>query len=278
MAEPAGSVWTEREIELIVADYLDMLREELAGRGVVKAERNRALQGMLGRSKGSIEYKHQNISAVMHLLGLPFIRGYKPARNYQRTLIESVQEVIAERGLQDRLADPFRAMQPPPGGLEYGPAPDVRDRADIPDPAVRALLRKWDPAERDARARALGEAGERYVFQSEKNWLSAAGQDRLAEQVRWVSRDEGDGAGYDILSFSRNGEKRLLEVKTTNGPADTPFWISRNELRVSNERSDHYRLARVYSFSQQQQPAAYLLKPPLSDHVRLEATQYKALF
>ena len=276
MAEPAGSVWTEREIELIVADYLDMLREELAGRGVVKVERNRALQAMLGRSKGSIEYKHQNISAVMQLLGLPFIRGYKPARNYQRTLIESVQEAIAELGLQDRLADPFRAMQPPPGGLEYGPPPAVRDRAEIPDPAVRALLRKWDPAERDARARALGEAGEGYLFQSEKNRLSAAGQDRLAEQVRWVSRDEGDGAGYDILSFSRNGEKRLLEVKTTNGPADTPFWISRNELRVSNERSDHYRLARVYSFSQQ--PAAYLLKPPLSDHVRLEATQYKALF
>ena len=228
MAEPAGSDWTEREVALIVADYLDMLREELAGREVVKAERNRALQAMLGRSKGSIEYKHQNISAVMQLLGLPFIRGYKPARNYQRILIESVQEAIAERGLQDRLADPFRAIQPLPDGLEYGPPPDIRDRAEIPDPAVRALLRKWDPAERDARARALGKAGEGYLFQSEMNRLSVAGQDRLAEQVRWVSRDEGDGAGYDILSFSRNGEKRLLEVKTTNGPADTPFWISRN--------------------------------------------------
>ncbi len=82
MAGPAGSVWTEREIALIVSDYLDMLQEEIAGNAVVKVERNRSLQALTGRSKGSIEYKHQNVSAVMTLLGLPFIRGYKPARNY----------------------------------------------------------------------------------------------------------------------------------------------------------------------------------------------------
>lgn len=59
-----------------------MLMIELGGGTVVKAERNRALQALTGRSRGSIEYKHQNISAVMAEFGLPFIRGYKPAKNY----------------------------------------------------------------------------------------------------------------------------------------------------------------------------------------------------
>ncbi len=166
--------------------------------------------------------------------------------------------------------------QPPPAGIEYESPPGPRDLPEVPDPEVLEILRKWDPAARDARARALGEAGERYLFESERNRLAAEGQEKLAERVRWVSKDDGDGAGYDILSYESSGAALLLEVKTTNGPPMTPFWISRNELRVSEERQNQYRLVRLHSFSQQ--PGAFLLRPPLSDHVRLEATQYRALF
>ena len=83
MPETAGTPWTTREIEVIVADYLDMLQIEFVGSAIVKAERNRALQNLIGRSRSSIEYKHRNISAVMAAFGLPFIQGYKPAVNYQ---------------------------------------------------------------------------------------------------------------------------------------------------------------------------------------------------
>ncbi len=85
----AGKAWSSEEIQIIVADYLEMLRTELAGGKFNKADRNRVLQWKIGRSKGSIEY--------------------------------------------------------------------------------------------------------------------------------------GDGAGYDILSFNRNGDGRLLEVKTINGPETAPF-------------------------------------------------------
>ena len=73
--------WSDREIEIIVQDYLDMLRIEEAGGAFNKAERNRTLQARIGRSKGSIEYKHRNTSAVMEQLGLRFIQGYKLAQN-----------------------------------------------------------------------------------------------------------------------------------------------------------------------------------------------------
>lgn len=75
----AGTPWTADEIEIIVEDYLDMLRIEMKDRIFNKAERNRMLQERFSRSRGSIAYKHRNISAIMAMLGLPFIRGYKPA-------------------------------------------------------------------------------------------------------------------------------------------------------------------------------------------------------
>ncbi len=142
--------------------------------------------------------------------------------------------------------------------------------------ALYRLVKKYDPALRDARARALGEAGEEYLFQAEQNRLSEVGRDDLAGKVRWVAKEDGDGAGYDILSFSKRGEERWLEVKTTNGPDTTPFWITANERRVSEERADVFRLTRLYNFSRA--PSAFRLRPPLTDHVRLSVTQYRASF
>src|ERR1039457_2147954 len=66
-----------------------MLRLELAGATFNKAERNRELRERLGgRSSGFVEFKHENISAVLQAWNLPFVRGYKPASNYQRLLEE----------------------------------------------------------------------------------------------------------------------------------------------------------------------------------------------
>ncbi|MDA0219239.1 MAG: hypothetical protein O3B22_06595 [Proteobacteria bacterium] len=77
-----GSTWTASEIAVIVADYFAMLRMELAGESYVKSHRNAALQELTGRSKGSIERKHQNISAVLQELCAPWVAGYKPLGNY----------------------------------------------------------------------------------------------------------------------------------------------------------------------------------------------------
>jgi hypothetical protein len=76
--------WSREEVEAIVADYLQMLTMELAGQNFNKTEHRRRLQTKLnGRSDGSIEFKHGNISAAMIDFGFPYIRGYKPRANYQ---------------------------------------------------------------------------------------------------------------------------------------------------------------------------------------------------
>ncbi|MBB3974111.1 hypothetical protein [Hansschlegelia beijingensis] len=183
----AGSDWTDAQVDLIVTDYFDMLALELRGEPFVKAQRNAALQGLIGRSRGSIEFKHQNISAVLLRLGMPWIQGYKPMANFQRALVDGVERFLAARpALFDNpvaavasagLAEPTSLFfeAPPTPGFEPTPAP------------LERIVKKFDPALRDARNRALGRQGEERIFFHEQATLRAAGRADLARAVRWVS-------------------------------------------------------------------------------------------
>ncbi|MBZ9857520.1 hypothetical protein LB566_27445 [Mesorhizobium sp. CA13] len=71
--------WSDEQNDAIVADYIAMLADDIAGRPYSKAEHSRLLQEMIDRPRGSIEYKHQNINAVHKGLGEGWIPGYKPA-------------------------------------------------------------------------------------------------------------------------------------------------------------------------------------------------------
>ena len=141
---------------------------------------------------------------------------------------------------------------------------------------VERIAKKYNFAERDARNRRLGALGEQLVCEREKAKLLRAGKDKLAEKVRWVSQLDGDGVGYDIRSFDPSGEERLIEVKTTDGPATTDFFISRTEREVSLERADVWRLHRVHLFSST--PRIFILPPPLESSVTLSAESWRARF
>ena len=76
--------WTDEENDLIVADYFAMLADDMAGRRYNKARHRRSLMPLLrSRTEGSIEFMHQNISAVLKGLGEDWIPGYKPAFNFR---------------------------------------------------------------------------------------------------------------------------------------------------------------------------------------------------
>jgi hypothetical protein len=279
---PTGTDWSDREVDLIVADYFDMLRLELAGESYVKKHRNEALQRLTGRSHGSIEFKHQNISAILLKLGLPWIRGYKPMHNYQGALLNGIERFL--QALPGFLATPHEATGAPLASTQLAEAPSLfieapptleRGAAAEP-PQLRRLIRKFDPAARDERNRALGKAGEEKVFFSERSRLTSEGRNDLARQVRWVSQEDGDGTGYDILSFDAAGRERLLEVKTTTGYQLTPFYISENERSLSEERPDAFRLVRVYDFIRK--PRAFELVPPLANSVLLRPVTHRATF
>mgnify|MGYP003659324166 FL=1 len=272
----AGQDWNEREIDLIVADYFDMRDMELRGERYVKSQRNAALQSLIGRSRGSIEFKHQNISAVLMKLGEPWISGYKPMMNFQTALIEGVERFIES---QTGRVIPFPVQKKgvaDAAQLFLEQAPDMTQEEVDDDEGIKRLIRKFDPAARDARNRELGKLGEARVLASEQTRLTSDGRADLADKIRWVSELDGDGAGYDILSFEKDGSERYLEVKTTVGYRRTPFYLSRNEIRFSQERPDGFRLFRLYDFAKA--PKAFVIEPPLEHRLVLEPTNYQASF
>lgn len=270
---PYGTPWLDSELDAIVADYFEMLGAELAWQPFSKSDHNAALAARIGRTHGSIEFKHQNISAVLEELGAPRIRGYLPRRNYQGAIFEAIDRYLSghENALGSAACPP--AVSP--------------DRAFVPAPALAAsepsvperlqrLIRKFDPVARDFRNRSLGRLGEEFVLRIERERLAAAGRDDLARQIRWVAAEDGDGAGYDVLSFNVSGRERLLEVKTTNGPVRTPFFLSRNERELASERPCEWRIYRVHQFALG--PRIFTLAPPLDRAVELIPEIWRASF
>ena len=232
-----------------------------------------------GRTEGSIEFKHQNISAVLKGIGEDWIPGYKPAFNFQMSLVDAVARWLEiNSAWLGRLPEsrPSLGLQEP-APIWIGPPPTLSNQP--PPQELEQMLhiaRKFDVAGRDERNRALGRAGEERVLEHERASLKLAGRDDLARKVRWVSQEDGDGAGYDIASFARDGQARLIEVKTTNGWERTPLLITRNELAVADERRSEWCLFRLWNFSRE--PKAFELYPPLDAHVTLTATTFLAGF
>ena len=275
--------WSEKEVELIVIDYLDMLVTELAGEKYNKAAHNRALKSRLdNRSRGSVEMKHMNISAVMTELGYPCIDGYKPAWNYQRSVLpEIVQEMVAEHQELQQLLSVESVVSGPEISVTdilaaLVAAPDI----ERPNPYLiresdrDCKPRKVDFLKREADNSALGLLGEKFVVKFEKARLIYAGKEGLADKIEHTSQELGDGTGYDIRSYEENGTDRFVEVKTTRYSRYTPFYVTPNELKVSHERADHYNLYRVFQFKAN--PQLFISPGCIDKQFRLEPSQYLA--
>jgi hypothetical protein len=279
--------WSREQVEAVVADYLEMLAMELRGDDYNKAERNRQLQAVIGRTRGSIERKHQNISAVMIAEGFPYVSGYKPLGHAQKLLKDVVVErlllaedlhqgltVIVEKTQVDqpmikdilsiRVASPVREKQ------EYAVNEEPLNGLSV---AKKPLRKNYLEAE--MRNRAIGSAGEELAMRYEHERLWRAGKRDLADRIEHVARSRGDGLGYDILSFETTGQEHLIEVKTTNFGALTPFFVSRNEVGVSEMTEVNYSLYRLFNF--RRQPRLYVLDGPLRRSCELEPFQYSAL-
>jgi len=276
--------WSREEVEACVADYLDMLLIELRGEEFNKAERNRRLQQLLPqRSRGSIEWKHQNISAVLVQLGLPYVRGYKPRFNYQELLRIVVEERLTGatplfEAAENAVAQPVVAPPSVEDILSILVPPPVRDDEprtlrDMPRGVRKPVRRNY--LEDEARNRALGLAGEELVLRFEYERLCRANQRTLADRIDHVANTQGDHLGFDIMSFEVDGRERLIEVKTTQFGALTPFFASRNEVDVSESRDANYQLYRLFNFIRE--PKMFTLGGSLGRTCDLDSIQFSAI-
>lgn len=272
--EKIGRSWNDDELDAIVADYFSMLRAELSRQPYVKSHHSAVLTKQIGRTLGSVEFKHQNISAVLEEMGLPWILGYKPMRNYQASIFGAIDRYLSSNHDMAYQQLPPQVLAVADDAVPFVDPPKLEIQSERPWQLDR-LVRKFDPVERDLRNRSLGRAGEEYVLEIEKKKLKKCQRPDLLKKVRWVSADD-DGAGYDILSFEPDGRERLIEVKTTNGAARTPFFISENECQRAEASAESWRLYRVHSFAQK--PRIFQIAPPLNKMLNLRPDTWRASF
>lgn len=129
----------------------------------------------------------------------------------------------------------------------------------------------------DEETRGMGLAGELLVLERERHRLIDADRADLAAMVIHTAKVEGDGAGFDIMSFFSDGRKKFIEVKTTTGPKDTDFLITANEVAFSAAHPDDFELCRVFSFDRQiNQACCYVLSGDIRKWLNLSPTEYRA--
>lgn len=274
--------WSNIEVELIVADYFSMLSTELAGKSYSKSNHRKKLFPLLNqRSEGSIEFKHQNISAVLVKLGQPYIKGYLPRYNYQRILEDKVLEYLIKN---INLEEGFKKFADKELSLTYLKINYDDLIVDPPKPLAffEPLISyqmspiKINYLEREQNNHKLGFIGEEIVLKFEKWNLVNIGKESLADKVEWVSKDQGDGAGFDILSKYSNGKDKYIEVKTTKLSKETPFFFSRNELQFSIDHKSDFHLYRLFNL--EEKAKMFIKQGALDSICHSEPMTYKGFF
>lgn len=102
------------------------------------------------------------------------------------------------------------------------------------------------------------------------------GRSDLARAVEHVSETQGDGLGFDVLSFSAEGREKFIEVKTTRLGIGWPMIISRNEVDFSRDEKDRFVLYRIFDFDEPR-PGLYELPGDITHSCSLVAENYRAL-
>ncbi len=158
--EKSNGDWSEVEIQAAVDAYLSMLSREQNGQAINKAHENRVLRegALAGRTKGSVEFRMQNISTVLVELGRDRIEGYKPAKNVGANVAKSIREALNAPGpltpddfaptadevtLEQRAAKLERQpIEVEPKGIEKPEQTQSSGKSYVRDPEVRAWVRQ----------------------------------------------------------------------------------------------------------------------------------------
>ncbi len=125
----------------------------------------------------------------------------------------------------------------------------------------------------------IGLQGEKLALQIERNRLERLGIINIEKKLRWLS-NETDSIGYDIASVDIIDGKEVkicIEVKSTSDRVDSPFYVSKNQVEVSNIEKDRYRVLRIFDVDSTQ-PKYYYAKGPIQDSFILDPVTFLATY
>jgi len=117
------------------------------------------------------------------------------------------------------------------------------------------------------------------VYFAAERWCTFVGISNLKKnKIEQVSLKQ-DNAGYDIVSYELNGEKKYIEVKSTTqeNPCFISIYLSEKERLIASTLKNYYFYI-VYDITSEN-PKIWKIKDPLgSDNlgkIRLEPVSYK---
>jgi 5-methylcytosine-specific restriction enzyme A len=88
--------WTSEELAAAVEAYVHMQRQERDGEPFTKRAVYAELATRFGRTDKAFEYRMQNISFVLSLLGRDWLTGLKPARNVGARVGAEIEELLTK--------------------------------------------------------------------------------------------------------------------------------------------------------------------------------------
>lgn len=148
----------------------------------------------------------------------------------------------------------------------------------LKDSELKTTGSKVDYIAKEIKNKQLGDLGELFILKNEIKILKDAGRDDLVSKIIHISKEQGDGIRYDILSFDLNGKEKRIEVKTTRGNKTRPFYVTKNEIVCSIKNEETYYLYRLFDFDTQLNRGKYYeIKGNLKNLLLLEAILFLAL-
>lgn len=109
VAVDAGDDWTPQELRAAVESYIDMQRKTRAGQAFVKKRYYTDLHQKFGRTEKSYEFRMQNISYVLSVMGREWLTGLKPAKNVGARVAVEIEALIND--VEGRKAPPVVSFE-----------------------------------------------------------------------------------------------------------------------------------------------------------------------
>lgn len=214
--------------------------------------------------------------AIRHNVGLDFIhlifdslekeKNNEQAEDYVEVEDSGSNEAIYKYDIEQIVA---HQVSPPTEIALHGSTNKTIKAIDVNTAAVKEKNKK-----------IKGNRGEAIVVKLEKERLIKLGRADLVERIKHVAQGV-DGLGYDIESVDidkkGNVRPRYIEVKTTAGSINRPFYISKREVDVSREKGKSYFIYRIFNLKENSRDVQYyIIQGAVEDYFKLTPVSYIA--
>ena len=282
-------MWSIEETNLVCDLYLHQLKSYLSEKKTLTPGHTREfLARKLNKSNKAVRLKMHHISSILVNSDLPYLETFKP---FSRVDIDFVDwketELIKKKLLKELDTKEFidlfiTALSKSNYSTEITenntfeklPKPEVFEYNKTISQKTIRICPKINYVEREIKNSKLGEAGEKWVLDFEKRRLKNIGRGDLTDKVIWASKDIGDGLGYDIISYDKDGNKLFIEVKTTCLGKYSVFYLTEREIKTAAELGNDYLIYRVFDFDKETK--IYKIENNIQEELNLIPNTYRA--